>query len=210
MPFGVVLRKLTFYNVVVVPILITNIHQLSISRSLANVDATNVVSIIFKTAALALEHLVATVFFIQIEAFRTHLTGIARFDLKEIVARPVKLFHVSGKYSVSEVNTENLYERMTSHIDDYLLNYNFEKGTHTFFFPPYSSLFWCDAQNSGYFDAYLRAKQYFVLRATEYGANVYDSEAEKERQLPNRLLRHRNAKTKMLKSLSRGHTSMKA
>lgn len=82
--------------------------------------------------------------------------------------------YVSGKYSVSKVDTENLYERMTAHIDDYLLKYDFEKGAHTFFFPPYSSLYWCDAQNSGYFNAYLCAKQYFVERATEYGANVYD------------------------------------
>lgn len=82
--------------------------------------------------------------------------------------------YVSDKYSVSEVDVENLYERMTAHIDDYLLKFQFEKGTHTFFFPPYSSLYWCDAQNGGYFDACLSAKQYFVERATEYGANVYD------------------------------------
>lgn len=79
-----------------------------------------------------------------------------------------------NKNSASDVNTKKLYKRMTTHIDEYLMSFNFEKGAHTFFFPPYSSLYWCDAQNSGYFDAYLRAKQYFVERAAEFGANVFD------------------------------------
>ena len=80
----------------------------------------------------------------------------------------------NNKFSVSDVDTANLYERMIAHIDNFLQNFDFEKGAHTFFFPPYSSLYWCGAQNSGYFDAYLRAKQYFVERAIECGASVYD------------------------------------
>ena len=63
---------------------------------------------------------------------------------------------------------------MIEHIDNYLSGFDFENGEHNFFFPPYSSLFWCHAQDSGYFDTYLQAKQYFVERATEYGAIVYD------------------------------------
>ncbi|MEZ3435529.1 MAG: hypothetical protein K1W34_13065 [Lachnospiraceae bacterium] len=80
----------------------------------------------------------------------------------------------NDEFAVSEVDTADLYNRMTKHIDGYLEGFDFSKGEHNFFFPPYSSLFWCDAEDSGYFDYYLQAKKYFVERASEYGATVYD------------------------------------
>lgn len=80
----------------------------------------------------------------------------------------------SGAYAVSAVDTDNLYQRMCVHIDDYLARFDFEKGAHVFFFPPYSSLYWCDSQDYGYFDVYMRAKAYFVARAAALGAMVYD------------------------------------
>lgn len=70
----------------------------------------------------------------------------------------------SAKYSVSEVDTDDLYNRMTEHIDKYLSEFSFENGEHIFFFPPYSALFWYDAQEDGYFDSYLQVKQYFVKK----------------------------------------------
>lgn len=53
--------------------------------------------------------------------------------------------YLNNRFAVSKVDTENLYERMVAHIDEYLENFDYEKGKHTFFFPPYSSLYWCDA-----------------------------------------------------------------
>ena len=41
-------------------------------------------------------------------------------------------------------------------------------------FPPYSSLFWCDARIDGYFNAYAQAKRYFAEEAAKRGAVVYD------------------------------------
>lgn len=89
---------------------------------------------------------------------------------EEIVLQNYK----NEEFAVSEVEVEGLYNRMTQCIDRYLAAFDFSKGEHKFFFPPYSSLFWCDAQDSGYFDYYLQAKKYFVERASEYGAEVYD------------------------------------
>ena len=89
---------------------------------------------------------------------------------KDIVLENYK----KGRFKVSEVNTDNLYERMIAHIDEYMNRFDFGKGKHIFFFPPYSSLFWNKAADNGYFDTYLKAKQYFFEAATERGAVVYD------------------------------------
>ncbi len=78
------------------------------------------------------------------------------------------------KNRISDVETDYSYERMTANIDDYFMKLDFEKGSYTFFFPPYSSLYWCNAQDGKYFDAYLQAKQYFFERANEFGTDVYD------------------------------------
>lgn len=77
-------------------------------------------------------------------------------------------------YSVSEIDTDDLYNRMTAHIDQYFSGFDFQNGEHIFFFPPYSALFWYDAQEKGYFDSYLQAKQYFVKKSTMYDVTVYD------------------------------------
>lgn len=80
----------------------------------------------------------------------------------------------NGQYGVSEVKLDGLYERMESNVDEFLASLDFEKGEHIFFFPPYSTLYWCDAQKRGYFDVFLNIKEYFVNRANECGAIVYD------------------------------------
>lgn len=79
-----------------------------------------------------------------------------------------------NSYSVSEVEQDGLYERMKSNIDSFLSTIDINKGEHIFFFPPYSALYWCDTKEKGYFDDYLKAKEYFVKRANECGATVYD------------------------------------
>ena len=59
-------------------------------------------------------------------------------------------------------------------IDAFLDRFSYDRGTHVFFFPPYSSLFWCDARIDGYFDSYAQAKRYFAEEAAQRGAVVYD------------------------------------
>ena len=97
-------------------------------------------------------------------AFPPSVTG------KDVVIKNYK----NNKYNVSTVNTENLYEESTANLDEYLSTFNFEAGKHIFFFPPYSSLYWCTAQDGDYFDTYLQIKRYFFEKATAYGAEVYD------------------------------------
>ncbi len=82
--------------------------------------------------------------------------------------------YLNEKYKVSDIETEKLYERMTANIDEFFIKMDFEKGRYTFFFPPYSSLYWCNAQDEGYYEAYIQAKQYFIERANGFGADVYD------------------------------------
>ncbi len=75
---------------------------------------------------------------------------------------------------VPDLETAGLYEKLTTQIDDYLSRFDFKRGEHVFFFPPYSSLFWCDTQRAGYFEIYLRAREYFVNAAAGRGAEVFD------------------------------------
>ncbi len=86
--------------------------------------------------------------------------------------------YINGIDGVSKVDTENLIERMIAHIDEFFSNLQFDVCKHIFFFPPYSSLFWFNAQKCGYFDAYLQAKEYFIQKAIQHGATVYDFQSE--------------------------------
>ncbi len=80
----------------------------------------------------------------------------------------------SSQYSVSYVDSENLYQNIVSSIDTFFARCQFDKGEHVFFFPPYSSLCWAEYQNRGQFEIYLQAKRYFIEKALEYGVTVYD------------------------------------
>lgn len=83
------------------------------------------------------------------------------------------------RYDVSSVELENLYENMTANVDALLAEIqNLGGMRYTFFFPPYSALYWCDAQEKGYYDTYMRVKAYFVERATAMGCRVYDFQSE--------------------------------
>lgn len=82
--------------------------------------------------------------------------------------------YIKGKYSVSEVDSTNLLQKLTSNIDAFFNECAFEKGEHIFFFPPYSSLCWAEYQNRGQFEILMQAKQYFIEKAAEQNIAVYD------------------------------------
>lgn len=82
--------------------------------------------------------------------------------------------YLNNAYGVSSVETEGLYARMTGRVDKLFESLPGEKSRYHFFFPPYSVLFWYDAQNNGYLDEYLQIKQYFFEKAQAYGIQVYD------------------------------------
>ena len=104
--------------------------------------------------------------------------GDWRLDFPETGKDVVLANYKAGKYAVSDVDTDNLYERMIKNIDKYLEGFDYEKGEHVFFFPPYSSLFWCEARIDEYFEPYLEAKDYFIDKANKLGATVYDFQAD--------------------------------
>ena len=76
-------------------------------------------------------------------------------------------------YEMPSDETE-CYAEMAFRADDFLGRFTFENGEHIFFFPPYSSAYWCSKQDAGLFEPYLRAKEHFIKKAAEYGATVYD------------------------------------
>ena len=84
----------------------------------------------------------------------------------------------TGTDAVAPVDTTNLYNRLVEGIDNFLKQVDFSKGQYYFFFPPYSSLFWYDAQNQGYMKQYLDAEKYFVKKVSEKGATVFQFQAD--------------------------------
>ena len=101
-----------------------------------------------------------------------------RLDFPEVGKEAVLENYRNDRYSVSKVNLSGLSETMIANIDEFLASFDYERGKHVFFFPPYSSLFWCDAQESGYYSVYLQGKQYFIEKAEQYGAEVYDFQSD--------------------------------
>lgn len=89
---------------------------------------------------------------------------------KDIVLNNFK----NSSFAVSKVDNTDLLNKMKSHIDIFLEKLQLKNKEVNFFFPPYSALYWLNAQNEGYLESYLGAKRYFVEKATENGYNVYD------------------------------------
>lgn len=81
---------------------------------------------------------------------------------------------INGKYSVSEISLINLQERMMSYVDDFFADVNFDETDYVFFFPPYSILFWKQAEQRGYCDVFLNIKDYFIEKALFNGCTIYD------------------------------------
>ena len=82
------------------------------------------------------------------------------------------LANYKGNYSVSEVVPEGLAERMR---ENFALVFDSIEGIEedtVFFFPPYSILYWHNAE--GYRDIYLDAKRDFIARAEALGCTVFD------------------------------------
>ncbi len=59
-----------------------------------------------------------------------------------------------------DYDLDRLLGRMETRFDEYLTHLDFETGAYTFFFPPYSALFWNYAEGAGYGDLYLAFKTY--------------------------------------------------
>lgn len=82
--------------------------------------------------------------------------------------------YLNKRYSIKEIETDDLYSTMAGRIDHLMERLDFGKGKHVFFFPPYSSLYWSDMQLDGHYEDLIRAKRYFIEKAFEHGATVFD------------------------------------
>ena len=78
----------------------------------------------------------------------------------------------SGSYAVSEVDLSGMSERMESNFDMLLSTAASVDGEISFFFPPYSSLYWYSSPD--YIDTYLEFKERFISQACKLGFTVYD------------------------------------
>lgn len=108
-------------------------------------------------------------------AYRTKIDYFGNWGFEEKTGEDVVISNYTNEnYTVSDINLDSLHERMTKRINNFLDIVDADKGEHIFFFPPYSALFWCDAQKNGYYEAYQSAKIYFVKMANSLGCTVYD------------------------------------
>lgn len=89
----------------------------------------------------------------------------------------LKKAYTSGARQVAEQNLDSIIERMKSNSDkliNCLLNGSEDKQF-IVFFPPYSALYWYQAQAQQYFDEFLEVKQYIIDELSKYSnVTVYD------------------------------------
>ena len=106
---------------------------------------------------------------------RTSIDQNGAWNLDEQFGRDVVIDNrLANRYEVSAVNLTNLHERMIAQIDEFLSDIDFSSSSFTFIFPPYSTLYWCDTQDQGYFDTFLTAKRYFIQELLDRNCTVYD------------------------------------
>lgn len=106
---------------------------------------------------------------------RTSIDQNGAWTLGIPFGRDVVLYNrAQSLHGVSDVELDNLYEHIIFQVDAFLSRVDFQAGSYTFIFPPYSALYWCDAQDQGYFDTLLAAKKYFVQELLSRGCAVYD------------------------------------
>ena len=86
--------------------------------------------------------------------------------------------YLNNNSGLSEQNTEGVYERMTSNADRIIDIFSNNEKKITFFFPPYSALFWYNSTESGLFEEYNKIKEYIVNKVEDMpNVTVYDFQA---------------------------------
>ena len=103
---------------------------------------------------------------------------LENFEHNYVFSEEEFLRKYEGEPRDESIDTDGFEERMRAEADKFLNSVDFDSAEYVFFFPPYSGMYWCDAQDFGYFDAFMAAKEYFIERAEEHGATVYDFQAE--------------------------------
>ena len=88
----------------------------------------------------------------------------------------VKEIYLSNVSLSSEILDEGLESRLSNNADNFLEIFDdFSLKKYTFFFPPYSALFWHIVDSSGQMDSYLAIKSYLVQKLSFYNnVEIYD------------------------------------
>ena len=103
---------------------------------------------------------------------------LANWELGASYGEDVVLAAYKGSSAVSEVELDGLEQRFE---DSFRLLFDCVSAMEeeiVFFFPPYSMLYWHDADEAGYMDIYLDAKAEFIARAEALGCRVFDFQAD--------------------------------
>lgn len=82
--------------------------------------------------------------------------------------------YFSGAYATTKLETVGLEEQMKLRVDQLFSDSDADWEKFTFFFPPYSVLYWHQIQQEGAVDAFFRMREYFVEEAVKRGAVVFD------------------------------------
>lgn len=80
--------------------------------------------------------------------------------------------YMNSRYSVSQVNNNGMVKRMKENLDGYfniLFSEKYDQEFEIIFlFPPYSVLYWVNAEKEEYIDQFFEFKRYFLEKAKQY------------------------------------------
>lgn len=79
------------------------------------------------------------------------------------------------KYQVSQINTDELYDRLVKNADWFFSQIDFSTGDYIFVFPPYSALYWYESVQQGYYHQFKDIKQYIAEKLSNYkNVKIFD------------------------------------
>lgn len=81
--------------------------------------------------------------------------------------------YIAEEWVFSEAEREEVCNTLKATVGDFIDGLNLDNAEYIFFFPPYSSLWWCDAENTGYAEIYYELKRFIVNKISDKGI-IYD------------------------------------
>ena len=94
-----------------------------------------------------------------------------RVEKQKFGADIVKEGYLDETKTVSKQNTEGMRDRLSNRLDVFIQNCDFEQNSdieYIFVMPPYSALYWYNAQQEGYYDILMDSKKEVVNKLSKY------------------------------------------
>ncbi|MBE6708203.1 MAG: hypothetical protein E7578_03030 [Ruminococcaceae bacterium] len=82
--------------------------------------------------------------------------------------------YTNGTNRISVIDTNGLYDRMVERFSELMNIIEGDSAEYTFFFAPYSALYWYDSKQCGYYDDFMKAKEYMAEELLADGHEVVD------------------------------------